>query len=138
MADASLSDATVAILQALNQYTLGLAGGYFVDLLMDHVPIADDNLPGRIARQFVQAGLNGLLLSVLLKFIHGAQPGRGYRDFTGGYMLTVGLVQSQPSFMKNGKELFTGLTMIIKDGLLKEGNKQAAAAADASPASKTQ
>lgn len=129
MGDLPLGDATIAMMQGLNQYSVGLLGGYLIDLTMDQVPISEDNILGRLGRQFVQVALNGLALSVILKFLHGRTPGAGYRDFTGGYLLAIGLIQAQPSFMKNGKELASGLSMFIRESLT---TNTAAAASDAS------
>ena len=112
---ANLNEGTIAIIQGSNQYITGLFGGYAIDLLMTHVPIDTDNLYHRLARQLIQVGLNGLALSIMLKFLHGTTPLSNYRDFTGGYMLAVGLIQSQPTFMKNGKELATGAHLFLRE-----------------------
>lgn len=112
---ANLGDGTVAIIQGTNQYLTGLFGGYVVDLLVSQVPIEQDNLLHRLGRQLIQVGLNGLALSFMIKFIHGSDPMKGYRDFTGGYLLVMGLIQSQPTFMKNGKDLANGLHLFIRD-----------------------
>ena len=111
-------DATVATLQSLNQYSTGLIGGYIIDQVMDSIPIADDNVYGRVARQLLQVALNGVALNFMLKFLHGSTPGIAYRDPSGGYMLLVGLLQGQQSFMKNGKELINAGTYFVKDVLL--------------------
>ncbi len=108
-------DATIASLQALNQYSTGLVGGYLIDQVMDSIPISSDNVTGRMARQLLQVGLNGIALSFMLKAIHGNTPIAGYRDPSGGYLLLVGLLQGQQSFMKNGKNLINGLTIFIRD-----------------------
>jgi len=131
MASSPVGDNTVAIIQAVNQYATGLTGGYLVDLLMEQLPVDEDNFQLRVGRQLLQAALNGIALHYMIKFVHGSDPGPAYHDFTGGYMLAVGLIQSQPGFMKNGKELFTGLTSFIKD-LYVPGNSLAAQVTDAS------
>lgn len=109
---------TGALIQSLNQYTVGLLGGYIIDLLMDQVPISADNIYGRLGRQLIQTGLNGIALSYMIQFIHGNRVAPGYRDPTGGYLLAIGLIQAQPSYMKNGKELIQGLSLFIKESIV--------------------
>lgn len=111
-------DATVATLQSLNQYSTGLIGGYIIDQVMDSIPISEENVYGRVARQLFQVALNGLALNFMIKFIHGQSPRESYRDPSGGYMLLVGLLQGQQSFMRNGKELINAGTYFVKDVLL--------------------
>lgn len=111
-------DSTVAVLQAVNQYTTGLVGGYLIDQLMDSWQVDESNVVARSVRQLLQVGLNGLALNFMLKALHGTTPGLGYRDPSGGYLLVIGLIQSQQTFMKNGKDLVRGLTMFIKDVLI--------------------
>jgi hypothetical protein len=124
MANIPLGDNAVAVLQSINQYVTGLTGGYVVDLLMDQIKVEEDNTYGQIGKQLLQAAINGIALHYMLKYIHGPTPGIAYRDPTGGYMLAIGLIQSQPIFMRNGKQLFTGLRMFIKETLDKTGNSQ--------------
>lgn len=108
-------DATVAVLQSLNQYSTGLVGGYLIDQIMNSVPISESNVSGRMFRQIIQVALNGLAINFMLKAIHGTETAAGYRDPSGGYLLLVGLLQGQQTFMKNGKDLITGLTMFLKE-----------------------
>jgi hypothetical protein len=125
MANIPLGDNAVAVLQSLNQYATGLTGGYFVDLLMDQYIVDEDNLNARVGKQIIQTALNGILLHYMLKYIHGTSPDVAYRDPTGGYMLVIGLIQSQPGYMRNGKELFKGLTLFLREQFDKNGNHSA-------------
>jgi hypothetical protein len=112
---ANIGEGTIAVIQGTNQYLTGLFGGYIVDLIATHIPIEHDNVYHRFARQLIQVGLNGIALSFMIKFVHGSEPMKTYRDYTGGYMLALGLIQSQPTFMKNGKDLANGLHLFIRD-----------------------
>jgi hypothetical protein len=133
MANIPFGDSTVSALQALNQYTTGLIGGFFVDKVMDQINVSEDNVPGRMGRQLLQVALNGILLNFMLGFLHGTRPPATYRDPTGGYMLIVGLVQSQQSFMKNGKDLTNGLTMFIREILQRKNLDAESADASKNP-----
>lgn len=135
MANIPFGDTTIAVIQALNQYTTGLVGGFLIDRAMDQVDIDSDNVGGRMGRQLLQVALNGVMLNLMLSFLHGRNPATAYRDPTGGYMLVIGLVQSQQSFMKNGKDLTVGLTMFIREFLqAKNPNTEAADASKTPPA----
>ena len=125
MANIPMGENAVAILQSLNQYVTGLTGGYVVDLLMDQIKVEEDNISGRIGKQLLQVALNGVALHYMLKFLHGTTPSGSYRDPTGGYMLAVGLIQSQQGFMKNGKQLFQGLTLFVQNVTDKNVNPSA-------------
>ena len=125
MANIPLGDNAVSVLQALNQYITGLTGGYLVDLLIDQIHVDEDNLAGKMGKQLLQAALNGVALHYMLRYVHGPNPISGYRDPTGGYMLALGLIQAQPTFMHNGKQLFKGLTLFVRNQTEKEGNTAA-------------
>lgn len=116
-------DSTIAVLQSVNQYSTGLIGGYLIDQVMDSIPISSDNVYGRVARQMLQVAFNGLALNFMLKTLHGSAPAATYRDPSGGYMLLVGLLQGQQSFMKNGKELINGLTYFGRAVLLNRNDE---------------
>lgn len=108
----------VAVVHSTNQYTTGLVGGYLIDQLMNQITLSEDNIWGRIGRQFIQTALNGIALHYMIKFIHGDNPRSDYSDPTGGYMLAIGLIQSQPSYMRNGKELVIGFTEFLKEMMI--------------------
>jgi len=115
----SLGGNTISVVQALNQYITGIGGGYLIDYMMSCFPVEDDNIGKRIFRNLMQVSLNGIALHYMLRFIHGDRPVPGYRDPTGGYLLVIGLIQAQPTFMRNGKELVTGFSLFIQDALRK-------------------
>lgn len=125
MANIPLGDNAVSILQALNQYVTGLTGGYLVDLLIDQIHVEEDNLAGKIGKQLLQAALNGVALHYMIRYVHGPSPTASYRDPTGGYMLALGLIQAQPGFMHNGKQLFKGLSLFVRQQTEKDGNSAA-------------
>lgn len=111
----TLNGGTASVIQSLNQYTVGLTGGYLIDRLFDMVPVEPGNIWGRTVRQLAQVAVGGLLISTALNYIHGDPPPRDYRDPTGGYFLLVGYVQGQPGFMRNGKEILSGLSETLDE-----------------------
>lgn len=116
---ANFGTGTQAIVQSVNQYGLGLTGGYVIDLLMNQLPVDPENIWGRLAKQFLQTAINGVSLAFMLKFLHGSGSSLStYRDPTGGYLLAIGLIQAQPSYMKNGKDLAKGLHAYIREQTL--------------------
>ena len=68
---ANFGTGTQAIVQSVNQYGIGLTGGYVIDLLMNQIPVEPENIWLRLARQFLQTAINGISLAVMLNFIHG-------------------------------------------------------------------
>lgn len=115
---ANFGTGTQAIVQSVNQYGIGLTGGYVIDLLMNQIPVEPENIWLRLARQFLQTAINGISLAVMLNFIHGTNQTGGYRDPTGGYLLAIGLIQAQPGYMKNGKDLAKGLHAYLREKTL--------------------
>ena len=115
---ANFGTGTQAIVQSVNQYGIGLTGGYVIDLLMNQIPVEPENIWLRLARQFLQTAINGISLAVMLNFIHGTNQTGGYRDRTDGYLLATGLIQAQPGYMKNGKDLAKGLHAYLREKTL--------------------
>lgn len=119
------------MIHGVNQYSLGLAGGYIVDYIFGLPFIPEDSYWSRLLKQLLQAGVNGFVIKNMLEFIHGANPDRNYRDPTGGYLMLMGFIQSQPDFMRDGKHLVETLTENIKMELFEKArNADNARAAD--------
>lgn len=120
MANINMSESSAAALQAVNQYTMGMASGYVIDRVCSLIPYTSEELGKRLARQLLQTVANGVLINFLLKHIHEGAP-RNYRDPSGGYMLVVGLMEGQPDYMDNSKGLVKGLTAygmsLLRDAL---------------------
>lgn len=113
----NISSSLIASIQGVNQYSTGLTAGYFIDQIMDKIPIHPSNVVLRVVRQFMQVAMNGVALRFLLPYIHGEGYSSAYTDYTGGYMLVFGLIQGQPTFYSNGKQMVTTLTEVLEEKL---------------------
>jgi len=112
----ALNGGTAAVLQALNQYSLGLTAGYLVDQIFDRMRDDQSSFFTRALQQFGQVAVNGYLIKLMLEFVHGT-PGQNqnYYDPTGGYLLLMGLIQGQPCFMRNGVDLVDSISMVLRE-----------------------
>lgn len=109
----NLDSGTAATIQGLNQYTVGITGGWLIDYLVSQIPLGDeDAIAVQIGKQAIQVGLNAFMIKYMLDFIHGATPSRDYRDPTHGYLLMFGLLHGQPQFQRRSKAFTTALQEI--------------------------
>lgn len=101
----SLNRGTAAMLQAVNQFSIGSISGFLLDWLFMHWKTDTSNIFIRASKILLQTAANGYILSYLLPWIHPSQS--GYRDPTGGYMLAIGLINSQPNYTRSTKEILS-------------------------------
>jgi hypothetical protein len=115
----NMNQGTASLIQGSSQYTVGLFSGLLIDWTFVHLTPEPHNIPLRLLKLLSQAGLNGLLLSYLIPWLHPTGIDT-YRDPTGGYLLAFGLLHGQPTFYREAKELTTSILEVYEEVVLQK------------------